>query len=205
MHKPTFAILGIPVASFLLLAPAKALAVTYAVGGTLSYESIRPEGFYDENFDDENLGGLGIAGLFQAEVTKLGGSTGLLLGAEIERFSTEGEERNNKYEFTQTTFGPFLGLSVPVAPRFTLQTTLGFDFGVSGEFSRKISSGLTLSRKTESFGRVTHDWRGIFDVTPNVGVGFGLGWHAGSTELADLNYETDFRGWGMKGVFLYTF
>lgn len=179
---------------------APAFAATFSVGGMASYESVRPEGF-----DDENLGGLGVSALFQADVTKLSGQTGLLLGAEFQYMSVDGESNNVKIEWTQATFGPFLGLTVPVTPRFSLQTTLGYDFGVSGELSQKVGEGTEISKDTESYGRVRHDWRGIFEVTNNIGVGLDLGWHAGSTELADTDGVYDFRGWGMKGVFLYTF
>ncbi len=190
-------VVGVAIAS---VAVVEARAATVMGGGAVSYESIRPEGF-----DDENLGGFGISGLFQADVTKIAGPTGLLLGAEFQYFSVSGEAGNTEVEWTQGTFGPFFGLNVPVAARFTLQTTLGYDFGVSGEYSTKVGAGTEISRDTESFGRVRHDWRGVFDVTANMGVGFGLGFHSGSTELADVSGEVDFRGWGMKGVFLYTF
>jgi hypothetical protein len=177
-----------------------AFAISFSAGGLASYESIRPEGF-----NDENLGGVGVSALFQADVTKLSGQTGLLLGAEVQFMSLEGEANNTKVEWTQATFGPFLGISVPVNARFSLQTTLGYDFGVSGEFSEKIGEGTEISKDTESFGRVRHDWRGVFGVTNAIGVGFGVGWHAGATDLADTAGSRDFRGWGMKGVFLYDF
>lgn len=177
-----------------------AFAATFSAGGMGSYESIRTEGF-----DDENLGGIGVSALFQADVTRLSGQTGLLLGAELQYFSVEGEANNTNVEWSQSTFGPFLGLNVPITSNFRLQTTLGYDFGVSGEFSTKVGEGTTISKDTESFGRVRHEWRGVFDVNNNIGVGFNVGWHAGSTELADTNGVLDYRGWAMKGVFLYTF
>jgi hypothetical protein len=191
--------IGVAVAASLAALPAEARAVAFSGGGTLGYESIRAEGS-----GDENLGGLGVSGEFQAEVSKLSGATGFLLGARLKYFDVEGEDDGVTTELNEFAFGPFLGLRVPVADRFSIQTLLGYDFGLTGEISYE-GQRRDFDRDTESFGRVFHEWRGIYEATGQLGVGFGLGWSGGKTEVEDTSGELDFRGWGFGGVFLYSF
>lgn len=189
--------------AFALLAaafsPSTARAVTFNAGGAIGYESMRGEG------NNENLAGPGLQGHFLAEVTKLAGATGLLLGANAGYLSVEGDDGNTNTAVRAWSVGPALGLNVPVAQRFSLQVLLGYDFGIAGEVSTKVGQGTKVSRETENFGRFAHEWRGLFDVTNDFGVGFGLDWTAGSTDVADINADFDFRTFGFKGVLNYQF
>ncbi len=180
-----------------------AWAVRVSAIGHLSYENVRFN-------KDYILGGVGFGGAVEAQAIEITGGTDLLIGATMNYYSVSGKVADADASFSQFIFGPFAGVGVNATPKFTISSTLGYDFGLSGKSSIKAGS-VEVSKDTKSYGSVVNEWKGMFQINSHVSGGLGLVWHAGSVEIpvtlnpVNATYIADFRGFAMRAMVGYTF
>ena len=180
----------------------EALAVKASVVGNGGYETIRFS-------KDLSMNGFGLGAAVEVNAIDLTAGTDFLLGAALKYYSVSTKVNSVDFSMSQLIFGPYLGVSIKANPKFTISSTLGYDFGLSGKFASK-ANGVEVSKDTKSYSSVTHEWRGVFNVAPQAGVGIGLGWQAGTVEipvLANTNTtsESDFRGFALRVLGAFTF
>lgn len=180
-----------------------AWAVRVSAIGHLGYENIRFS-------KDYNLGGVGFGGSIEAQAIDITAGTDLILGGRMNYYSVSGKVNDVDASFSQFIFGPYVGVGVNATPKFTISSTLGYDFGLSGKSSIK-SGSVEVSKDTKSYGSVVNEWKGLFQVNARVAAGLGLVWHAGSVEIpvtlnpVNATYIADFRGFAMRAMVGYTF
>lgn len=193
-HRFTYAALALS-ASFISLS---AHAISVRGVGSLGYDNVTYT-------TDDDLGGFGFAAGVEVDALALTSGTDLIGGAQLRYFNVDGEINDFDFEHSQFIFSPYVGVNVRVSPRFLLASTIGYEFGISGEVSEDLPGG-ERDWDTESFRRFSHEWRGVFAATGQLGVGLGVNWNAGSFEFDDpISRESNFRGWGMRGLVTYNF
>ena len=177
-------------------------AVKVSVLGMGGYETVRFS-------KDSDMNGFGLGAAAQVNAVDLTAGTDLLLGAALKYYSVSAKVNSVDYSLSQLIFAPFIGVSIKANPKFTLESTLGYDFGLSGKYAFKVN-GTEVSKDTKSYSSVTHEWRGIFNVNQQLGVGLGLAWQAGTVEVPvqsrnNESYESDFRGFAARVLVGFTF
>jgi hypothetical protein len=203
---------GIVTSAVLLLCmqSTTAQAVSLDLLGVVGYESQKinlpsSNTLTDRSIRELSLGGLGVGVLANLRIVPLTAGTDLIGGVNLAYNTASGDNSGQNVTLKQALFGLHGGIAVQAAPRFELQTSLGYEFGLSGEYELKPSSGLTLSGDTSDYGRITSDWRAMFKVNPRFGVGFNVGWYAGSFQTKVSEGDYTLRGMGFRAVLGYTF
>lgn len=175
-----------------------AYAVKVSALGFVGYENIR----FSKDLD---MKGFGLGAGAQFVPLEISAGTDLLLSANLKYYSASVNVRKTDFNMSQFIFTPKIGLQVKVNPKFTVSTSLGYDWGLTGKYSSKFE-GTEVSNDTKSYSSITHEWNGLFNVTPQVGVGLGMAWQAGTVEIPVPTFpintsntvDADFRGFAVR-------